>query len=132
MSNLLGKSVIIYNKSGTTTLGYRGKIVVINDKPKVRNMPQYGFDSCKYAKFEDTNTMLAVMGRYCRGWPIYYSCSTTGTMTKGVIRSIDGNSVKVAKDPAVYSPTSYEYSCTLQDIDSILIADKTFNIEARY
>jgi len=128
MSNLLGKSVIVYDKLDTARLGYRGKIVLINDELKVRNMPQYGFDKCKYAKFEDTNTMLAVMGRYCRGWPIYYTCTTSGIMTKGVIRSITGDIIKVAKDSDHYSPTSCEYSCTLQDIDSILVADAAFDI----
>ena len=128
MSNLVGKRVLIYDKLDTTRLGYRGKIVLVNNEPKVRNMPQYGFDSCKYAKFEDPTAMLAVMGRYCRGWPIYYKCSTSGVSTKGVIRSVDGNLIKVTKESDHYSPRPDEFSCTLQDIDSILIADAAFDI----
>lgn len=128
MSNLLGKSVIVYDKLDTGRLGYRGKIVLINDEPKIRNMPQYGFDKCKYAKFDDTNTMLAVMGRYYKGWSVYYTCSTTGILTKGVIRSMNGDFIKVAKDSDIYSLTPPEFSCRLQDIDCILVADAAFDI----
>jgi hypothetical protein len=128
MSNLLGKRVLIYDRLDTTRLGYRGKIVLINDEPKVRNMPQYGFDNCKYAKFDDENTMLNVMGRYYRGWPIYYKCSISGFLTKGMIRSINDDIVKVTKDNEHCSPVQHESSCTLRDIESILIADAAFDI----
>jgi hypothetical protein len=128
MSNLVGKSVIVYDKLSAPSLGYRGKIVLVNDEPKIRNMPQYGFDRCKYARFEDPTTMLAVMGRYYRGWPVYYSCGTTGIMTKGVIRSIDGDIIKVLKDNEVNLLMPCEHSCSLQDIHCILIADAAFDI----
>lgn len=129
MSNLLGKSVMVYDKLEQPRTGYKGKVVMMVDEPKIRNMPQYGISRDKYVKFDDPDTILKVMGRHFRGWPVYYKDITTGTMTKGVIRSID-SFIKVAKDTGLYLlPTEPEYNLKAQDIECILVTDMAFDFE---
>lgn len=129
MSNLLGKQVMVYDKEDTMRTGYKGKVVIIHDEPNTRNMPQYGSTNRKYVKFDDADAILKVMGRYFKGWPVYYTCSTTGTITKGVIHSID-SFIKIAKDDGQYSLVNEtEIHCNTKDIECILITDAAFDIE---
>jgi len=117
---------MVYDRLEQPRTGYKGKVVMMVNEPKIRNMPQYGISSDKYVKFDDPDAIIKVMGRHFRGWPVYYKNITTGTMTKGVIRSID-SFIKVAKDTGL--PTEPEYNLNTQDIECILITEMAFDFE---